>query len=182
MKIGIDVDNVIADSVPTLIAEANKYFKTNFTYNDIYIYDFHKILGVSREEMSVFMKKIFSEKVPLRCKTIKGAKEAIHKIKENYEIYIVSSRRKEFKADTIEWLNNNDIPYDFVEHVTDKQKHIYAIDKGIEVFIEDDLEQAISLAENGIKVFLFDHPWNRAGNIQDGYMRVKSWDEILENL
>ena len=74
------------------------------------------------------------------------------------------------------------IPYDYVEHVKEKEKHIYAINKGIKTFIEDDLEQAIYMAESGIKVFIFDHPWNKTKDIKKRFVRVKGWKELLSKL
>ncbi|MCX5725991.1 MAG: hypothetical protein NT030_02200 [Candidatus Saganbacteria bacterium] len=182
MKIGIDVDNVISDSLPVLLSEANRLFSTDFAYDDIREYNFSKILGISEADMRAFIKKAFDDKVPMRARTIKGAKEAIRKIKETYEIHIVTARPKGYEADTLEWLNKNDIPFDFLEHATEKQKHIYAVQNGIKTFVEDDMDEAVSLILNDIKVFLFDRPWNRTSSNNNGYLRVKGWDEILNNL
>jgi uncharacterized HAD superfamily protein len=46
--------------------------------------------------------------------------------------------------------------------------------------IEDNLEYAIELANNGIKVFLLDKPWNQKYNpeIHKSITKIYSWDEI----
>ena len=177
-KIGIDIDNVIADTTEILIKELNKTFKTKLTYKDIYMYDFEPILGISKTEAKPFFIKLFKKKALMKCPLMKGAREALIKLKGKYKIYIVTSRFKEYEKDTIAWLKKMKIPYDHVEHVTEKQKHLYATKKGIKVFVEDDLEQAIYMIESGIKVFLFDHPWNRCKDVKMRLKRVKGWREL----
>lgn len=182
MKIGIDVDNVIADTVPVLLLEINRYYKTDLRAEDIHIYDIHTLLGLSRAEMKPFWIKLYSERKILLCQVIPGAREGIEELRKRYKVYLVTSRFKEYEDDTKRWLKDMDIPYDWLEHVEEKKKHIFAKEKKISVFVEDDLEQAIYMAESGIKVFLFDRPWNRSCDVQRRLIRVKSWAEILEKL
>ena len=52
---------------------------------------------------------------------------------------------------------------------------------GVDVFIEDALEHALPLANNGIPVLLFDRPWNR-GQEPANTTRVFSWSGILRSL
>jgi len=182
LKIGIDVDNVIADSAKVLISEINKFYNTKLTYSDIRMYDFHTILGISKTEMRPYWEKIYSERVPMRCKLVRGAREGVKGLKKKYEVYLVTSRFREYEKDTVEWLRRMKIPYDHIAHVEEKQKHVYAEKKGIKIFIEDDLEQAIYMSEAGIKVFLFDHPWNRNVDVKKRFVRVKGWSEILKHL
>ena len=118
----------------------------------------------------------------MKCRLMKGAREALIKIKRKFKVYIVTSRFKDYEKDTIVWLNKMKIPYDHVEHVTEKQKHLYALEEGIKVFIEDDLEQAIYMADSGIKVYLFDHPWNKTKDVKKRFVRVKRWKELLSKI
>lgn len=181
-KIGIDIDNVIADTIEILLKELNKHFKTKLTYNDIYMYDFEPILGISKAEAKPFFIKLFKKKALMKCRLMKGAREALNKIKRKYKIYIVTSRLKDYEKDTIAWIDKMKIPYDHIEHVTEKQKHLFAAKKGIRIFIEDDLEQAIYMAEAGIKVYIFDHPWNKTKDVQKRFVRVKCWKELLSKI
>jgi uncharacterized HAD superfamily protein len=44
MRIGIDIDNVIAETVPVLLPKINKVFGSTLKYADVYMYDFHSIM------------------------------------------------------------------------------------------------------------------------------------------
>ena len=50
----------------------------------------------------------------------------------------------------------------------------------VELIIEDSLETAEECASSGLRVLLFDCPWNQNSNLPEGIMRVKSWKEIVE--
>ncbi|HUC01922.1 MAG TPA: hypothetical protein VMA75_03380 [Candidatus Paceibacterota bacterium] len=54
-------------------------------------------------------------------------------------------------------------------------------DSGATIMIEDHMTNATVCAEAGIKVFLFDQPWNQ-GELPPGIERVHSWDEIVKKL
>jgi uncharacterized HAD superfamily protein len=52
---------------------------------------------------------------------------------------------------------------------------------GIQVMIDDHMSVAKDCAEAGIRVLLFDQPWNQ-GELPMGAERVHSWDEIVKKL
>ena len=51
---------------------------------------------------------------------------------------------------------------------------------GAEIMIEDVPDHVVSCANAGIRVLLFDQPWNRGEMACNGRIeRVRSWDEAL---
>ena len=52
---------------------------------------------------------------------------------------------------------------------------------GLDAFCEDDEVIARTLAEAGIRVFLFDHPWNREAQ-HPLITRVSGWSEVADRL
>lgn len=53
--------------------------------------------------------------------------------------------------------------------------------EGIPILIEDHKDYSLSCAEKGIKVILFDKPWNRDFE-HDNITRVAGWNEALDVL
>ena len=190
MRIGIDIDNVIAETVPSLLPEINKTFKTNLKYKDIYMYDFHIILGISDKEMKHrFWKRLFVRKLFAHMDTVNHAREIINLLYQKHKIILVTDRPKELIHSTKRWLQKKRIQYHNIRHMTGgfKNKHDYAqYEKirgfGFDVFIEDKLEDAILLAKHCNKVLLYKRPWNNNKNIKKSFMEVNNWNEIIKLL
>ena len=62
---------------------------------------------------------------------------------------------------------------------TPPQKLSYCKRISADVMIEDNVKTALYLAENGIRVLLFDAPYNQ-GILHQNIVRVFSWEEIFE--
>jgi uncharacterized protein len=182
LKLGIDVDNVLAETTGIFLAELNKFYGTSISPNDLHFYDIEPILGLSHEETKPFFHKLFKERKLMDCPVIAGAKEAVIELKKKYDIYIVTSRPKEHEEQTIEWLKKMAVPYDHVEHSIERLKHKFTTEHQIKIFIEDDLEQAIYMAESGVKTFLIDYPWNQTLDIKKRLIRVNGWQDIKKAL
>jgi uncharacterized protein len=181
-KLGIDVDNVLADTTGIFLDELNSFYGTKIRPADLHFYDIEPVLGLSHEETKPFFHKLFKDRKLMDCAVIDGALEAVKELKKRYSIYIVTSRPKEHEDQTIEWLQAKGFPYDHVEHSIEKLKHKFTTGHGIKIFVEDDLEQAIYMAESGVKTFLIDYPWNQTLDVKKRITRVKGWPEIVKAL
>ncbi len=62
-----------------------------------------------------------------------------------------------------------------------KEKAIVCSDCKVDLIVEDSLTHAIECAKRGIKVILFDKPWNQA-SLAENITRVKDWNEILQRI
>ena len=49
------------------------------------------------------------------------------------------------------------------------------VDDRFDVFVEDRLETALELVDVGIRVFLFNHPWNQVEVLPVNCSRVQMW-------
>ena len=52
---------------------------------------------------------------------------------------------------------------------------------GIDIFIEDSMENAVNIASPTRPVFLLDKPWNQ-GELVGNVKRVKGWEGVMEVL
>ena len=108
--IAVDVDEVLADFIPTLAGYHNDTFGSSLTSRSFFSYEFHDVWGGSVEEcnekmLSFFESSHFREKVP----PIEGAYEALRGLKERMgaELHIVTSRQHAIKDITLEWIDKH---------------------------------------------------------------------------
>lgn len=189
--IGIDIDNVIADSYPLFLAKFNEIFKTKIKYEEIFdFYYLEKHTGVKEPEVKKFIKKyICHEEFQMNIPPEKGAIETIKRwIGRGHGIHYITSRPKVVRRVTEDWLKKHgffskEATLDIFDSDSHYNKHrqeiIYykknqAKNRGVNLFIEDSKEIAESLQ---IPVFLFDRPWNK-GKLTRNIKRVKNWAEI----
>jgi uncharacterized HAD superfamily protein len=101
------------------------------------------------------------------------------------------NRKKVIRKITEEWLDNNTIPYDklIVEsgnvdiditlmEMLYSNRIISSKREQIKVFVEDDLNKAMRLADICEIVFLINQPYNQESKLAKNIIRVKSWVDI----
>ena len=171
MKIGIDIDNVIANTFRDLIPHFNRFIGRQA--------DPHEVIRIMRQDKIKMLAYYFSawkNRIMTRVSLIEGAAETIRDWHKKHNISLITSRLLLFKRQTKHWLNQHSIPYHELHHARERTKHRKA--DGCQVFIEDNLEECEVLADHCERVFLVDHPWNRKDPAKKNIIRVKNWEEI----
>ena len=114
----------------------------------------------------------------------RGAFEVIHHLKHarGYKIIIITSRpvRKHptlFKQ-TINWLENNNIPYDDVIFAEDKHVEVLTRYPHLKFGVEDHRYYANLVGSWGYKMFLLKNQYN-IGELHENVTPIASLDEIL---
>ena len=181
MRIGIDVDNTITDTLPIMKQYCKKYneevVKRNLTMNEVgfaasNLYDW------TEEEKKYFCDNILEE-VFLKVEPKENAQKIIQQLKqEKHKIYIITARTKAKNSYelTLKTLQKYNIPYD--ELVIQKDKKQYCIDNHIDVLIDDE-PQNITEVSKIIPVIVFEWTHNRSCK-GDNIIKVKTWDEVYE--
>lgn len=190
MNIGIDIDNTLTDIEEELFDVANKYTKEirpDFKYVKQQKYDgftnmagfYSSIFGWNEEEIEYFFRTKRIEVVD-NAKPRKSAREIIQKLKnDGNNIYIITARTKKFDDIPYEraklWLDKNDIFYDkLIVEATDKAKVCH--DLNISLFIDDQLNNCISLANNGIHTIRL----TNSTEVYDNIINMKNWNDVYE--
>lgn len=184
MKIGIDIDNTITDTLPILKQYCKKYneevVKRNLKENEEG-YTSYTLYDWTKEENDGFCENYLPEAMK-QVKTKRGAVEIIQKLKEKNDIYIITARSEKRYEMTRVFLQANHIPYDNLM-IDCKNKAEVCKKNGIEVMIEDEPPHIESIS-NCIPVIVFEEPYNK--NCKgDNVYKVKSWNEvypIIENI
>ncbi len=187
MKIGIDIDN-------TLTKVQDKLNKAAFDYaislgKKIDNYDnplediknngdtYKKKFQFTYEELQYFLKEI-QEDITNNALPRENVKEVIDKLKEDgHEIYIVTARDSEFHDDPYrlskDWLDKNNIYYDRLI-VNAREKTSVCKNENIDLFIDDQLNNCLSVANVGIKtIMITDKVYN-----YNEITQLQNWNEI----
>ena len=185
MRIGIDIDDTLANTKELMIEYAIEYDKKHFRGNGIIhkeIYDLSGMFDWTKEEKKQFMKDCILEiadKVTLKP----NAKEVLMKLKEEgNEIYIITYRTKKRYEDpqktTEKWLKKQNIPYDKL--ITNSgPKGIVCKNNNVDVLIDDNLTHCLDASNYHIDTIVFDSIYNRE---HMDLPRVYTWDEVYEKL
>lgn len=189
-NIAIDIDDVLIDFTGNFVLFHNNKYGTKLRKEDFFSYQYPIILGVSEQETrcridSFYTSNYFKEIVP-----VSGSVETILSLKElGYNLFIVTGRKYSLVQETREWVSKNfegifsDIHHTNSYHPEGKKikKSKVCLDFNAGIIVEDDMMHIKDCSSNGIKVLVYDNPWNRE-ILPRGVMRVLNWNEILKNL
>lgn len=193
MRIGIDFDDVVADSVKAIIMLHNNKYGTAFKKEEFISYRVEDVWGGTKEEWRIKLNEFFSTDHLVSLDPMAGSLLGISALKNyGHELYIVTGRSEQDIPATEMWLKmhfpevfrevhyaqfvtKNDLGSKF------REKSEICKDNGIKLMIDDNPRVAKECAEAGISVLLFDQPWNK-GDFPSNVERVYSWKEIVEKL
>ena len=190
MKIGIDIDDVITETMKGYLKEINKNREKEIDFEEVNGSLFWKeVFGFSKEQTKKFLDGFFEMKA-YELELIEGVKEILSKLNKDHEIYFITSRPPMFQKQTKEYLKKHmpEIePKVFHSEVNalveaGKDKIDLCEELGIDLIIEDQKRFARNCAERGLKVILFRRPWNDNMEEHENIIRVKTWNEILEKI
>ena len=174
--LGVDIDNVLADSDVCLRAMILEMCGIELKEEQMTRYEY-EAYGVSEEQLGEVF-RVFNLETCRTLELVPGAKAAMQQLTLWYEIALVTSRNPESRAGTEHWLRTKGLPYDQL-HFND-EKHALGIP--YHSFVEDRHEHAHRIAGTGAAVYLLTRPWNARPLAHPNVRRVESWDEILAHL
>lgn len=187
--IAVDIDEVLILHNAALARLHNKLFETEHTVDD-YHDDWPALWGVDREEAErrADIWRESKEWIDRHEQVIEGALEGLTKLKEHYNLVIVTGRSKNVAEFTEKWLEET-FPDVFSEvHFIGiweegKGRTKAEICKQIQAsyIIEDSMEQARKCAQIGVETLLFgDYNWNQIKELPKNITRVADWKAVLE--
>lgn len=184
MLVGIDIDDVKADFAPAFFKHYNEQHGTNYSAADLKNPDYGTLIGGDRENVKKALDEFYESKAFQQMQPIPEAQECIPLLAQKHTLVVISARAEKIQEYTREWINKN-FPNCFSDiHFTTAKgtkKADLCIKLCVDVFIEDNPVYAGECAAAGIKVLLFDKPWNQ-GAMPDGVRRVHRWQEVVDIL
>jgi len=180
MRVGVDIDGVLADSISLWVHEMNRFFNKNKRIEDVHLFDIIQTFGITVDDLKKFIEQRGRFLMSAPC-PVRGAAYYLSRIKEHHDIFIITARKETYKQETQDWLQRHNIPYDRLLLLGTYAKKEACLENGLSVMVEDTLEVARELSAAGIPVILMDAPYNR-GNLPELICRKHSWFEIYQTL
>lgn len=177
MKIGIDIDNTICSTDELLDKKIDDYIKEKGMSQKEFFSDIKYMSDFYEEKL---LEVVFEDQVK------DGFLDVLNKLKINNEIIIVTARNEKLSKSfqnmrkaTLEWLEKNNIYYDKYYDDAYKEGKVQVCKKeGIDIIIDDDINNYLAFKDSGIKTLLFDDK----GKYLDIVDRVGSWREVEDIL
>ncbi len=102
---------------------------------------------------------------------IDGAYDVLSQLAKNHQMVVVTGRSESTRRQTEKWLGNN-FPTLFSgiyfantflrwKNKSERKKSNICLDIGVDILIDDSVEEAIEVSSVGVTVLLFDRSWNR---------------------
>ncbi len=187
-NIAVDFDDVVAGFNEAYIPHHNtEYVSPPMLYETAHTYDLTELYGVDMPTMIQRIRR-FCHDFHSEIKPHDGADAALEKLKERYELHIVTSRCETLTNITTEWLRE----FDLLKHFTglhftnsfgtahpERTRSKLEVCRAIEAvaLLEDAPGNALAVAEGDIRVLMPQRPWNK--NVRHNLVRhYQHWEEV----
>lgn len=183
LVVGVDVDGVLGEQVPPALERVKAKGKgKDLSKSDITDWDFSiEDTTISKEIEEYLLDSTFIMEMPV----VHGSISAMELLHKNYHVVIVTNRPPETQKNTIDWLKKH---FKFHEFVNTREM---GKDKlGLDILIDDNLDNVKLLASSGGRSLLFSQPWNQ--NVKDKefeelvrakkIIRCRDWKDALNYL
>lgn len=194
--IAIDIDEVLAEYATEFVKFSNERWGTHLTVED-YSENWSQVWQITHNETMERSKHIYKpdEGVYGRLAPVIGADEALRKLREEFDIVLVTSRPLLVEQETRAWLEQHysslvtDIYFAgmYDGDVTDysflrTKSSVYSQIKP-KFVIDDQPKHCLAAADLGIHAILFgNYPWNQDVNDSSLITRCHDWNEVLHHI
>ena len=185
LKIGVDIDGVLIEHAKNYLNYHNQRFSTNFVFDDLTDFLFWKNLNLTKEEIQPLFEDFDKENKPI---FLEDSRDSLVKLANFHELFVLTARPIKIKESTIKILKKEfgeifrEFNFSGEVHGNSKSKDKICLEGGIGILLEDSPEISKKCANQGIKVILFDNPWNKNLEFHENIFRVKNWTEAIEKI
>jgi len=173
LRIAIDIDGVLADSIASWTHLYNRLYSRDLEKEHIAIWNFWRGLGLRRQEFQQLFTAAWMDWKNVPCME-ENLPEKLETLRRHGELDIVTGRTPDTVKYVKRWLKYQKLPYrEFYTIPPDSSK----ADSGHDVYLDDSPMVASEVAAKGRLVLLYDQPWNRGTPENPRTIRVKSFDD-----
>jgi len=193
MKLGFDIDGVVADLDVVFLDFINETYGLGWTINNLTTYEISEMKFVEDKEENNEIREncinlINSGKIQLEAEPFPEAVEAIKKLrKAGHSIHFITGRPKTNESHTVSWIRKHKIQFDTIDHVGyEGKKGMLGRSLNLDFYIDDEdrhLKSMLAFKKRWRKgLGLLDKPWNRAYICDRQIIRFKTWKDVLRHL
>lgn len=179
--VGVDLDGVLGDQVSHILGKLQAAGRTaTLRKQDISDWNFPLDEGdISQEIETALLDPKFVKEMPV----VSGSIDAMARLRNKFHVVVATSRPKETETDTLQWLKRN---FKFHEYVNTRERGKENL--GLDVLIDDNLDNVRVFANSSHPAVLFSQPWNQKDDsIKDQLksqkiVRCTGWSEAETRL
>lgn len=184
MRIGIDIDDCITQTVERYCELASELFNRNIIKDQLlHISGKLEAQGmVTAEEFQLLRKSLAEQRFFKSILAHSGAIDAIKELSIQHQIFFITSRDdySEAKEDTLFWMQSQGITSPTI--FFSSQKDLIIKDNKIDIFI-DDRESYVAQALNaGAQPIFFAQLWNQEHQLTHQIPRFSRWKDIVSHI
>ena len=188
MKIGIDIDGVVAEYLQGFCDFYNHHYKDNLKLDDFRKFSISHTLGVDNNESMRLRDEFHNTCFFNNLCLVSGCRDVINKLREDHDIVFISSREDSLMIKTRDFFqrffpdNKFKIIFsgDIFDNKEKRKKHEICNEMGIKVLIEDDIDICYKYLDN-IKIILLKRPWNKEQDKEhDNLIKADDWGDVFD--
>jgi uncharacterized protein len=184
LRIGIDVDDVLTESLPGYLDAFRRYFGHDVRIEDAAWEIFRRYPQISPIQVGEFFAELEAADFLGTRPVYPHAVEAIRRLSAaGHRLIVVTGRLMTHKEHTRRLLQDLSILECFEDLVhrdgetAEEYKPRIVRERRLDLLVEDELHVAAAVARIPVPVLLFDRPWNQ-DDLPAGVMRVREWHEV----
>ncbi len=181
----IDIDNTVADTDTVMrhLMRAVSAGRVDLDHEDVICYEYWKCRDARGNRLtSEEWKKVVSDfhtEGLLDAQPYEDVVPQLERLKDVFEVHLVTSRDSASAPLTRSWLSQHGIPHDFVHFVRHGEKHRLPI--GFSYAVDDDREQAYAFYAIGVPAIVVSQPWNHLDR-HSPIERLSGWKTIATRM
>ena len=198
-RIYVDLDDVLAQTIPSLVALLERHFGRRVEIEDVVHFDLGRSFGLDPDELVEFMRLVHEPQVLAALEPKPGAVPTLTSwIERGYAVAVMTGRPPSAASASRRWLREHRIPHTSFACIDKYAREDWAgpadralpfdalADLSFALAVEDSLEVAALLVERcGVPVALMDRPWNRdlsglGPATRASIVRCRGWAELAE--
>jgi len=185
LRIGIDVDDVLAESLPGYLEAFRQRFGHEVKIEEAAWEIFRRYPEISAAQMWGFFSELEASDFLGTRPLYPEAVEAVRTLSASgHRLFVVTGRLSQHREHTRRLLERAGLLGVFEElahrdgQPAPEYKTRMVRELRLDLLIEDELHVALAAAAVPIPILLFDRPWNQ-GELPVGITRVTDWSQVL---
>ena len=178
LRIALDIDGVLADTMRIWLKLCNDRFDMNLTYDQIDRWNFWRDKGMEEIDMETLFNDAWEDwkTLPPTENNLSRKVELLHELGI---VDIVTARNSMTIANVTKWLDKEKIRRNSVVVVEPDQTKGHL---DYDVFIDDSPLNLLDIADKGKFALCYDQPWNRNISQRENLLRIRGLSDACARI